>query len=673
MAPESSVLLRNPARSAWIILGALFLVALGCFEDASPAPRFPRLESFVTGLYEQVLGRQAGPDEVAAWVAFLLANPGASGASVSVQAFFNSTESLQRPVTQNQYVQRLYRGILGREPNGNEIASWRQNAIAPIFDKLIPGFVASAEFQQLLRTTPATVTITRFYRFALGREPDAPGLAFWLDYVQRTGDWVGLGQGFLNSPEYLNGLRSFSEHVAILYRAFLGRDPDPAGLSGWLGYLTNALAGVQAGFTGSPEFQARVALLFFGADLPWPALAPLVGLDFSPYEDGQDPNKGSVVSEEQMHRRLATVAQHTKWVRFFGSTGGLEHGPRIAQTLGLKVVCAAWLGRVVSANDRELANVIAVAKEGHCNLAIIGSEVLLRGDLTAAALIGYVNRFKQAVPWVPVTTADVYGQILAHPEVVAAVDVVAVNYYPYWEGVEIEHAVAAIHLAHESVVAAAGGKVVLVSETGWPSCGNPFAAAVPSPQNAQRFAINFLSWARANGVPYLYFSALDEAWKVATEGPQGACWGVFDRQGHLKPGLESVFAGATVVDNWSGTVPPGGPGTPTVAFTFVPPRGSFDNLVGQVLHVSPVDHRIAVYIKVGSGWWTKPFFTNPTTRIRPDGSWTCDITTGGIDQQATAIVAYLIPAGYSPPLVSGQPTLPAELDAKAGAKASVTR
>jgi hypothetical protein len=108
-------------------------------------------------------------------------------------------------------------------------------------------------------------------------------------------------------------------------------------------------------------------------------------------------------------------------------------------------------------------------------------------------------------------------------------------------------------------------------------------------------------------------------------------------------------------------------------FTFVPPLGSFDNLVGQVQHVSPADHRIAVYIRVGTGWWTKPLFANPTTPIRPDGSWTCDITTGGSDHLANQIVAYLVPQSYSPPLLGGQQTLPAELDQNALAKASVTR
>jgi hypothetical protein len=54
-------------------------------------------------------------------------------------------------------------------------------------------------------------------------------------------------------------------------------------------------------------------------------------------------------------------------------------------------------------------------------------------------------------------------------------------------------------------------------------------------------------------------------------------------------------------------------------------------------------------------------------------SFTCDITTGGIDQNATKIAAYLVPNGYSPPLMYGDSTLPAELEQNSVAKVETTR
>jgi len=110
-----------------------------------------------------------------------------------------------------------------------------------------------------------------------------------------------------------------------------------------------------------------------------------------------------------------------------------------------------------------------------------------------------------------------------------------------------------------------------------------------------------------------------------------------------------------------------------IDFTHVPPYGSFELLEGRVQCVVPTDFKVAVSIKVRGGWWTKPYWDEPLTRVDPNGSWQCDITTGGIDEQATEIAAFLVPSGYSPPLMSGQRSLPAELRDDAVAEATAQR
>jgi hypothetical protein len=134
-----------------------------------------------------------------------------------------------------------------------------------------------------------------------------------------------------------------------------------------------------------------------------------------------------------------------------------------------------------------------------------------------------------------------------------------------------------------------------------------------------------------------------------------------------------VLAGLSIADNWSGTETVDGPGSAAVVFTHVPALGSFDNLKGRALHIKPADHRVAVYIRVGSGWWTKPFADQRLTPIWPDGAWTADITTGGIDHLADEIAAFLVTAGYSPPLLLGSSSLPAALEQNALASARVVR
>ena len=407
-----------------------------------------------------------------------------------------------------------------------------------------------------------------------------------------------------------------------------------------------------------------------GSNVPY----QLHGLNFSPYMDGQDPNRGVQISEEQLRNRMADVAPYTRWIRTFGSTHGLEKSGEIAHSMGLKAAVGAWLGRNINTNEQEIANLITAANAGHVDMAIVGSEVLLRNDLSVSQLIGYIHQVRNAIPSsIPVTTADICANLLSHPDLISAVDVIFFNQYPYWEGTPLECGAASLHSCYQELKAVAKGKPIVLSETGWPSCGNEIGNAVPSPENASWYFLNVVSWAKANDVPMFYFEAYDELWKAGHEGPQGACWGIWDKDGHLKPGMQAVFDGQTMADNWSGNIIPGGAGTPEIEFTFVPEIGSHDNLKGQVWHVLPSEHKVAVYIMVSGRWWTKPTFAQPLTSIACDGSWTTDITTGGIDSRATKIAAYLVPNGYNPPSAGGSRNLPQELEEKSLAKVEVTR
>jgi hypothetical protein len=107
--------------------------------------------------------------------------------------------------------------------------------------------------------------------------------------------------------------------------------------------------------------------------------------------------------------------------------------------------------------------------------------------------------------------------------------------------------------------------------------------------------------------------------------------------------------------------------------TSVPAYGSNDYLKGIVHHPDSDQLRVAVYIRVHGGWWTKPYWDSPATPISDDGSFAVNITTGGHDEQATEIAAFVIPAQYYPPGLRGEPEIPSELAQKALARAHIAR
>ncbi len=260
------------------------------------------------------------------------------------------------------------------------------------------------------------------------------------------------------------------------------------------------------------------------------------GLSFSAYLAGQGPDLQTQLSQAQIRARLSLIASSTRWVRTFSCTDGNEHSPALAKALGLKTLVGAWLGSDEATNERELQGLMSLGRAGHVDLAAVGNEVLLREELSEDALLAAIARVRAALPGVPVATVDAYYPFVEHPRLVEACDVLLINCYPFWEEYALEESLAAMKEMVAQVRAVAGGKRIVITETGWPSAGTPVGAAVPSVENALRYALATFEWTAAEGLELFYFSAFDEAWKHGAEGGCGPHWGFWDQEGNHKYG-----------------------------------------------------------------------------------------------------------------------------------------
>lgn len=104
----------------------------------------------------------------------------------------------------------------------------------------------------------------RLYKAAFNRTPDAAGLGFWIDAMQRGASLEQVAAGFVQSNEY-KGVYGASpgswEIVDRYYRNILGRAGEPAGIDFWKGVLDRSAASpaqVLAGFSESTENQVGV-------------------------------------------------------------------------------------------------------------------------------------------------------------------------------------------------------------------------------------------------------------------------------------------------------------------------------------------------------------------------------------------------------------------------------
>ena len=256
------------------------------------------------------------------------------------------------------------------------------------------------------------------------------------------------------------------------------------------------------------------------------------GICFSSYVDGQEP--GTVITAEQIEKRIEIIKPYTKWVRTFSCTDGNELIPAIAKKHGLKVMVGAWLSDDKELNEREINGLINVAREDHADLVAVGNEVLYRKELTEEELLEHINHVKKQLPNIEVGYVDAYYEFRDRPALTEACDVIFANCYPFWEGCHIDYSLLYMKSMYDIAVKAGKGKKVIISETGWPSDGTSFKSSEPSFENAMKYFINTQKWSAEDDVDVMYFSSFDESWKVGAEGDVGAYWGIWDKNEQSK-------------------------------------------------------------------------------------------------------------------------------------------
>jgi exo-beta-1,3-glucanase (GH17 family) len=381
-------------------------------------------------------------------------------------------------------------------------------------------------------------------------------------------------------------------------------------------------------------------------------------INFSPYtQSGQNPNRLSIIPESQIIALLDSIEPWVEGIRTFGTTNGLEKIPQLAKERGLKVIVGIWLNNNNTTNAEQIASGISIANAGYADKLIVGSEVLLRNELPASKIIEYINEVKLACPTIPVSYADIASNLIGNPGIVNACDFVSPNIYPFWEGISINCAMQRFHQEYQSLIATAGSKEIIISESGWKTNGPWVGEAEPSLSNAIRFNYELLSWSKVFGITVNLFSAFDEPWKL----PNDDGWGIFYSNATLKPGMEKLFSSIEEIDSTWFCYKLFNEDVDTLTIDFIPEVGSYLNIKGRANFIKPCENKIGTYIKVAGNWWIKPYSASPTVPIQCNGHWDIDYTTGGIDQMATDFFVYLIPDDYTPPNCSPCGSIPSDI------------
>ena len=116
----------------------------------------------------------------------------------------------------------------------------------------------AAPFAHLEKEQSTRGFVYRLYKIVLGREPDADGLNYWVNELnsgrRKAASAVA---GFFESKEYQNKSKNNDAVVTDCYNAMLNRAPDAAGKADWEKRLNVGMTSraVLSGFVGSREFR----------------------------------------------------------------------------------------------------------------------------------------------------------------------------------------------------------------------------------------------------------------------------------------------------------------------------------------------------------------------------------------------------------------------------------
>ncbi len=231
-------------------------------------------EAFVTRLYQVFLDRSPDASGLAMWTEELSSFK-KTGAQVAYGFVFSDEFSGNNPSDEN-FVEYMYKGFLGRDADEGGKATWVENLSEGLSREFVyRGFAESAEFTELCRSYGiergsvnlvqwrdrnelVTKFINRCYKNALGRNGEPDGLNAWAEAMLTNKNTAeAVAESFLFSNEFLEKNMSNKDFVKVLYNLYLDRNPDAAGESTWVAALEGGQTrqDVARGFSRSDEFK----------------------------------------------------------------------------------------------------------------------------------------------------------------------------------------------------------------------------------------------------------------------------------------------------------------------------------------------------------------------------------------------------------------------------------
>lgn len=249
------------------------------------------------------------------------------------------------------------------------------------------------------------------------------------------------------------------------------------------------------------------------------------GVSYSPYNEDNSCKSSSQVSQD-----LAAISGFSV-IRLYG-TDCDQIANVLAATKGKGI--SLFLGIYDITQVSSECQKISDAVHGDWSLVntiSVGNELVNQGKASVGQVTAAISQARGALKASgyngPVVTVDTMVAMKANPELCTASDYCAINCHAFFDGnVLPDGAGDFVQMWANMVSSAAGGKTVVITESGWPTQGSPNNKAFPSKEN-QSAAIASIQ--KVLGKNVIQYNAYNDLWKKDSGSTFGAerYWGIY--------------------------------------------------------------------------------------------------------------------------------------------------
>ncbi|EDO16510.1 hypothetical protein Kpol_513p26 [Vanderwaltozyma polyspora DSM 70294] len=252
------------------------------------------------------------------------------------------------------------------------------------------------------------------------------------------------------------------------------------------------------------------------------------GISYSPYS-----NSGGCKSLSEIKSDLSILSNYDV-IRIYGvdcdQVANLLQAKASSQKLFLGIY---YMDQIQAGVETIQAAVSSYGSWDDIYTVSIGNELVNAGEATPSQIKQYIDTGRSALTSAgytgPVVSVDTFVAVINNPDLCNYSDYIAVNAHAYFD-YNTAAADAGTWLATQidNVYKACGSsKNVLITESGWPSKGDTYGAAIPSKAN-QETAIAAIK--EKCGSQTLLFTAYNDYWKSPGQYGVEQYWGIYSSE-----------------------------------------------------------------------------------------------------------------------------------------------